>query len=73
MERKGSDLIFISWIKRDGSGVQPVPLSLIHCIQKDTFTLHGLSMTEGTYIACEFNSFVVKLKEERTNGLNRSH
>lgn len=59
----GSELIFISRIKRDGSGVekveQPDPDSFLG---KTNFNMNSLSITNGTYIACEFNSYVVKIK-----------
>lgn len=63
---KGSELVFISRILRDGSGVELVS------DQKDikhwgnsTFRLSCLSITQGTYIASEFNSYVVKLKKDQ--------
>lgn len=57
----GHELIFISWIKRDGSGVEPIKESMSH-LDKDVFTLQSLSITNKTFIASEFNSYVVKLK-----------
>lgn len=63
---KGSELVFISRILRDGSGVELV------ADQKDvkhwenaTFRLSCLSITQGTYIASEFNSYVVRLKKDQ--------
>lgn len=60
---QGKDLIFISRIKRDGSGVEPI------VDQKDMehvachfFELNNLSFIYGTYIASAFNSYVVKIK-----------
>lgn len=64
MKLKGKDLIFISWINRDGSGVNPVRQELIDIMQEDNFEVNCLSLTEKTYIACGFNSFVVRLKNE---------
>lgn len=58
---KGSRLEFISSIKRDGSGTYPVDVE-IPSLNDTIFTLTSLSITNGTYIASEFNSFVVKLK-----------
>jgi hypothetical protein len=63
MEKQGKDLIFISQIKRDGSGTIPVKKSYIKLMQNDTFELKCLSITEKTWIVCDFNSFVVKLKK----------
>jgi len=63
---KGKDLIFISQIKRDGSGVtKRIKKSYIEMMQNDVFTVLCLSVTEKTYIAVHFNSFVVKLKESK--------
>jgi hypothetical protein len=67
MKAKASDLIFVSQIKRDGSGTMPVSEPYIKILQESEYhkdrlhDLHCLSITEGTYIICEFNSFVVKL------------
>lgn len=68
MEKTASELIFISQIKRDGSGVLKVRKSYLKCMlenplcKNDLFKLTCLSLTEKTYIASGFNSFVVKLK-----------
>lgn len=68
MEAKANELIFISRIKRDGTGVHKVTKKhlkflLEHPIQKEEeFILRRLSLTEDTYIASGFNSYVVKLK-----------
>lgn len=58
----GRDLIFISWIRRDGSGTDKVNNKHIEVMQEEAFRMNKLSITEDTYIACGFNSFVVKLK-----------
>lgn len=58
---QGKNLIFISHIKRDGSGTTPVEQSPKH-LQEHSFKLTCLSITNGTYIASDFNLFVVKLK-----------
>jgi len=63
MKLKGKNLIFISRIKRDGSGTMNVKQSLIDLMQEDEFVIHSLSISHNTYIACGFNSFVVKLKK----------
>lgn len=62
---KASELVFISRIKRDGSGVEVLSkkdsdkLSSAEFMD-DVFTLNSLSITHGTYIASGFNSYVVK-------------
>jgi len=62
MTKKGSKLEFISWINRDGSGVSQIPPELLDIMQNETFDLIGLSMTHKTFIASNFNLFVVKIK-----------
>ena len=65
MKAKGSELIFISRIKRDGSGVVIVePEDTMVHLKETVFSLNCLSITQGTYIASEFNSYVVKLKNK---------
>jgi hypothetical protein len=59
---KGSELIFISRILRDGSGVEPIGDDNMEHENNTEFTLASLSITYGTYIASEFNSYVVKKK-----------
>lgn len=64
---KGKDLIFICRIVRDGSGVEPIADQDVMSHVHDTlFTLASLSITHGTYIASEFNSYVVRLKPKRS-------
>lgn len=63
--RLGMELIFISQIRRDGSGTDPVDDEYIKHLQNDKLYLNCLSITEKTYIACGFNSFVVKLKDQQ--------
>jgi hypothetical protein len=57
----GKELIFISVIRRDGSGTDPVK-DAKH-LDNTNFTITCLSITKGTYIASEFNSYVVKFKK----------
>jgi len=61
---KGSDLVFISRILRDGSGVELIndQEDIQHVWGNKEFVLACLSITLETYIASEFNSYVVKLK-----------
>ena len=61
--KKGSELIFISQIKRDGSGVtKRISKRYKVMMQDEMFHVTCLSMTEKTYIATNFNSFVVMFK-----------
>jgi hypothetical protein len=61
MYRKASELNFISWIKRDGSGVKQPPIFT----RDDDFKLYPLSIERDTYIATDtMNYFVVSLKEK---------
>ena len=66
---KAKDLVFISQIKKDGSGVIPVDNDTIQKEHDNPFAsnidyeLLGLSMTLGTYIAGRNIVYVVKLKE----------
>jgi len=62
MKKKGSELEFISWIKRDGSGTKMVTNRMVESMKDDIFNLTRLSLSNQTYIASDFNSFVVKLK-----------
>lgn len=68
MKKKANELEFISWINRDGSGTKKVPKSMLKMMlendlaKDDEFEINALSMTNKTYIASGFNSFVVKLK-----------
>lgn len=62
MKKIGSELEFISRIRRDGSGTVPVNPEGLEYIQDEKFKIICLSISEKTYLACGFNSFVVKLK-----------
>jgi hypothetical protein len=57
---KGKDLIFISRIERDGKSVTVVTEDVKY-LDTEVFNLNCLSITNGTYIASAFNSYVVKL------------
>ena len=63
MTKKGKKLIFISQINRDGSGVSEIDAKYLEMMQAEEFRMHRLSMNEDTYIAFNFNAFVVKLKK----------
>jgi len=60
MTKEAKELIFINQIKRDGSGV-------LRCSEFDPtseeYTLNRLSISEDTWIASGFNSYVVKLRK----------
>jgi len=71
MNELGHRLEFISWIKRDGSGVVMIPsprnesepkLDDMSYVNNERFELNPLSLSQGTFIASGFNSFVVRLK-----------
>lgn len=75
MEKKGKQLKFLSLIKRDGSGTitcgsfwnsdMNIPKVDDMSYEDDSnFILHSLSMSERTFIAHGFNSFVVRLKRD---------
>lgn len=70
---KGKELEFISFIKRDGSGTIPVGTEWdtekeypktddVSYMDEEEFKVHTLSLSEKTFIAHGFNSWVVKLK-----------
>jgi len=68
MKRKAQKLEFISQINRDGSGTTPVSESYLKAMHENTlmkdeyFDLYALSLTEKTFIAINFNAFVIRLK-----------
>jgi len=71
MEKKGKELTFISQINRDGSGTDiNISKEYIDMMQNDVFKVFHLSLSEKTFIAIEFNSFVVKLKENKDENSN---
>lgn len=69
MDKLPHELDFISIIKRDGSGTIPVTEKDILFFEenmfaaKEVFRVFHLSLTQKTFIAIGFNSYVVKLKE----------
>jgi hypothetical protein len=58
----GKDLIFISQINRDGNGTTDVSSLNMTFNDDENFTINCLSLTNETYIASGFNSYVVKIK-----------
>lgn len=61
MRCTGAQLIFISQIKRDGSGVDDIDEEYRRILKKEDFKVIRLSLSEDTYIAHGFNAFVVRL------------
>lgn len=67
---KSTELIFISRIKRDGSGTKKVfkkdikHLTENKFAKEEDYSISRLSISHGTYIASGFNSYIVKLKKE---------
>ena len=68
MKKFAHELEFISQIKRDGSGVTKLKKSYLKemhensLMKNEPFYLKCLSISEKTYIAFNFNAFVVRLK-----------
>lgn len=68
MKKKAHELEFISQINRNGNGTSKVEESYLKSMlnnplmKDEEFELHCLSMSEKTFIAFNFNAFVVKLK-----------
>jgi len=60
---KGKELIFLSNIQRDGSGTESVANVDMKHLNETVFKISCLSITNRTYIASEFNSYVVRYKE----------
>lgn len=61
----GKDIEFISRIRRNGSGTTPVDKEDMSHLDNAVFNMNCLSITCGTWIASEFNSYVVKLKSKK--------
>jgi len=59
MIRNKQDLIFMSKIKKDGSGVTAPDLSRI---EDEKFHIIKLCSFEKTFLAVGFESFIVKIK-----------
>ena len=59
----GSELEFISEINRDGSGTEKIPESYLAMMKKETFRVYCLSISRKTFLASNFNWFVVRLKK----------
>lgn len=63
MKKKGKELEFISCILRDGSGTSSVKDTDMRHLDETVFNLQCLSITQKTWIASEFNSYVVRIKK----------
>lgn len=67
LHKKAYQLTFISQINRDGSGTTPVSKDYLKMMRTnklakdDVFELRTLSLSQRTFIAHGFNSFVVRL------------
>lgn len=70
MKKFGHELEFISWINRDGSGTVVVPKDQEEWAQNELFKLNRLSISEDTWIASGFNSYVVKIKSKNDDKNN---
>lgn len=76
MKALGKELDFISFVKRDGSGTIAVGTEWyehlphpktddVAYLDDEVFKLSTLSLTHRTYIASGFNTWVVKIKENK--------
>ncbi|PXX26268.1 hypothetical protein C7967_11529 [Thalassospira sp. 11-3] len=65
MKKKGKKLIFISKISNDGLALSLVTKDHAKEIKNDIFKLTPLSLSEQTFIAKDFHSFVVKIKPSK--------
>lgn len=62
---KGKDLSFISRIAPDGYSIEILfNMTKTKYLDEEILTLNRLSITEDTYIASGFNSYVVKIKKQ---------
>jgi hypothetical protein len=62
----GSELEFVSWIHRDGSDVTPMEGKDVSALAKESFRVRCLSISQRTYIASGFNSYVVRMKAQNS-------
>ena len=63
----GKDLVFISRIMRDGSGVEILKDIDMSYHNETEFKIISLSILNETYLASNFNLYIVKFKNEKTN------
>lgn len=70
MKKYPNELEFISRIKRDGSGTEKLTEEDLKHFEEnkfasnDLYEVNVLSLSEKTYIAIGFNSYIVRLKNE---------
>lgn len=68
LKKKAHELEFISQLNRNGIGTQKIEEKYLKAMlenplmKDDWFELHQLSLSEKTFIAFNFNVFVVKIK-----------
>lgn len=65
MKRFGRELKFISRIDGDGKKIILLDKEDMSNWDRETFKLNCLSITNNTWIASAFSSFVVKLKGDK--------
>jgi SepF-like predicted cell division protein (DUF552 family) len=69
MKKYPHELEFISRIRRDGSGTEKITEEDLKHFEEnkfakeDLYEINVLSMSEKTFIASGFNSYVVKIKQ----------
>lgn len=61
---QGRDLEFISEILKKGKYFKSVSETKIKFLENEKFYLRSLSLSEGTFIAHGFNSYIVKKKSK---------
>ena len=62
LKAQGKELIFISRILRDGTGVEMIESQdEVEHLRETSFDLMCLSLSHSTYLASSFNSYIVKL------------
>jgi len=65
LKRQGKELIFISRILRDGTGVEMIESQdEVEHLRETSFDLMYLSISHTTYLASSFNSYIVKLLKQ---------
>lgn len=62
---KGENLEFIIHVHRDGKGVTEMSPKDASHLDDTMFSIIALSITKKTYIAFQFNIYVVKIKPEK--------
>ena len=65
MKKYGNELIFISQIDGNGLNVYPCSNYRNEIRDKQIFQINSLSLSNMTFIASGFNSYVVRLKNKQ--------